>query len=816
MKKLLLFSVALLGLSVQARAQLVINEIMQSNIDCIMDDINEFPDSWVELYNTGTSAENLSQYSIGLENDADAAWTLPSYTVPANGYVIIYCDKEATGMHADFRIDSGKGALYLFKNGAVADKFDKIKKQPAPNIAYGRKTDGASELGYQLKPTPEETNCGTLAETVLGDPVFSQKGRVFTTNQTITLTLSLPDDAPEGTQIRYSLDGSEPTERSPKYTNPLTFNSTRVVRAKLFCSGCISPRSKTESYIFHGRAQDMIVISIATDDKYLNDNRIGILVEGTYQSGKKNYEFDWRRPINIEMFENSGEESFINQLCETRVQGGATRSNKMKSLAVYANKRFGTKRLEHEFFPTQKPGLTEFKSLVLRNSGNDFDYLYMRDAVIQRSMALRQDLDWQAWRPAIVYINGKYDGMRNIRERSNEDNIYTNYDGLEDIDLLENWTELKEGTMDNWNAFAAFYNEHGHTMAEYAERMDCIEFINLMAMNLYYNNQDFPGNNIVAWRPRAEGGKWRWIAKDTDFGLGLYGSSPTYNTIEWLYNNAYDPDRSWGNTYEATRLFRRLMEDADFKREFIDRCAIYMGDFMNYAGTHEVWDPMYEMIKNEYPHHRKLINEWWPDYQQEMNSINNWLNQRTGSFYTQLKNYYNLGTLIDMKVNNSVDDDVLQDVPFYFNGVKLTKGVFDGKFFQNRSVTLEGMAANGKKVTGWTVEKTVSGNTTTTQVDGSQYSFTMPSCTMLKINAITGVDTGINDVEHDVWTWTYADGSLSVKGVQPGTRVSLYDLSGILVDQQTAVGTSLNIAAPANRVYVLKIGDEAGVKLFVE
>lgn len=816
MKKLLLFSVALLGLSVQARAQLVINEIMQSNIDCIMDDINEFPDSWVELYNTGTSAENLSQYSIGLENDADASWTLPSYTVPANGYVIIYCDKEATGMHADFRIDSGKGALYLFKNGTVADKFDKIKKQPAPNIAYGRKTDGASELGYQLKPTPEETNCGTLAETVLGDPVFSQKGRVFTTNQTITLTLSLPDDAPEGTQIRYSLDGSEPTERSPKYTNPLTFNSTRVVRAKLFCSGCISPRSKTESYIFHGRAQDMIVISIATDDKYLNDNRIGILVEGTYQSGKKNYEFDWRRPINIEMFENSGEESFINQLCETRVQGGATRSNKMKSLAVYANKRFGTKRLEHEFFPTQKPGLTEFKSLVLRNSGNDFDYLYMRDAVIQRSMALRQDLDWQAWRPAIVYINGKYDGMRNIRERSNEDNIYTNYDGLEDIDLLENWTELKEGTMDNWNEFAAFYNEHGHKMAEYAERMDCIEFINLMAMNLYYNNQDFPGNNIVAWRPRAEGGKWRWIAKDTDFGLGLYGSSPTYNTIEWLYNNAYDPDRSWGNTYEATRLFRRLMEDADFKREFIDRCAIYMGDFMNYAGTHEVWDPMYEMIKNEYPHHRKLINEWWPDYQQEMNSINNWLNQRTGSFYTQLKNYYNLGTLIDMKVNNSVDDDVLQDVPFYFNGVKLTKGVFDGKFFQNRSVTLEGMAANGKKVTGWTVEKTVSGNTTTTQVDGSQYSFTMPSCTMLKINAITGVDTGINDVEHDVWTWTYADGSLSVKGVQPGTRVSLYDLSGILVDQQTAAGTSLNIAAPANRVYVLKVGDEAGVKLFVE
>ena len=149
----------------------------------------------------------------------------------------------------------------------------------------------------------------------------------------------------------------------------------------------------------------MMVISIVTDDKYLYDPQIGIYVEGNYQSGKKNYEFDWRRPINIEMFENSGEPSIINQLCEARIQGGATRSNERKSLAVYANKRFGTNRFSYEFFPTQKPGLTEFKSIVLRNSGNDFHYLYMRDAVIQRSMALRQDLDWQAWRPSIIYTN---------------------------------------------------------------------------------------------------------------------------------------------------------------------------------------------------------------------------------------------------------------------------------------------------------------------------------------------------------------------------------------------------------------------------
>ena len=163
--------------------------------------------------------------------------------------------------------------------------------------------------------------------------MFSVKGSVFTSNQTVSLTLSLPDDAPEGTQIRYTLDGSEPTVRSPKYTNPLTFNSTRVVRAKLFCNGCISPCSKTESYIFHGRAQDMMVISIVTDDKYLNDPQIGIYVEGNYQSGKKNYEFDWRRPINIEMFENSEEPSIINQV----VQHVATKGNHSPFMPINAS-----------------------------------------------------------------------------------------------------------------------------------------------------------------------------------------------------------------------------------------------------------------------------------------------------------------------------------------------------------------------------------------------------------------------------------------------------------------------------------------------
>ena len=750
MKHILLFLTILLTATNTKAQSLVINELMQSNIDCIMDDLNDFPDSWVELYNPTDAAINLGDYKIGTKDKIDKAWQLPNKSVAAKGYVIIYCDKAGedegvSAMHTNFRLESGKdGKLYLFKGSEIVDQLTGMAKQPAPNIAYGRKTDGADDWGYQAIPTPGEANCGTTYKKVLGEPVFSTKGRVkIATGSNTKLTLSLPDDAPEGTTIRYTLDGSEPTESSQEYTSPLFFNSNKIVRAKLFCDGYLSPRSTCHSYIFfpNNRALTLSVVSIMTDNKYLNDSKIGIFVDGTYSNNQKNYEYNWRRPMNIELFETSDQESVINQLGEMRVTGGATREYARKSLGIYANKRFGEKRLNYEFFPDQKPGLKDFKSIMLRNAGNDFDYLFMRDAIIQRTMAQHVDLDWQAWRPVIVYINGEYKGLLNIRERSNEDNIYTNYDGLEDIDMIENDSELKEGTWDNFNAFKAFYNETGHTLAEYAEWMDWQEYINLMIENIYFNNQDFPGNNNVIWRPQAEGSKWRWITKDTDFGLGLYGSSPDYNTIKWLYSNNYDPNRNWANKPEHTILFRHLMADTDFKTEFLNRAAIYMGDFLNENGTREVWDAMYDMIKTEYPYHRELINRWWPNYNDELNTARNWLNQRTYYVYKQLADYYNWGTLRTLTINKQTKGDITITV----NGVKLTGKVFDGKYYQNRTLTIVGQATGGDEVTGWKVTGAMS-----EEVQGNELTLQMPKGS-IAIEPLFGDISGIEDVQHSTF-----------------------------------------------------------------
>ncbi|MBR1414768.1 MAG: CotH kinase family protein [Prevotella sp.] len=723
-------------------AKLMINEFMQSNIDCIMDDLREFPDSWVELYNGGTTAARLNRYSLGTTKNANEAWPLPNRKVKPDGRILVYCDKAADSLHTHFRLESGKGCeVYLFRDGELIDEVSGLKKQPAPNIAYGRKSDGSTEWGYQLTPTPKEPNSGDICDhdRILAAPIFSEEGRVVTGSHSFQLSLSAPEGSPDGTEIRFTLDGSEPTLESALYKEPIVVNSTRIVRAKLFCKGWLSPRSLTHSYIFFPRQLTLPVISIATSNQYLNDSRLGIFTNNT--SERHN---NWRRPINIEFFFGEDEQSAINQLCETRIAGAASRGAHKKSMAIYAHKRFGEKRFDYEFFPDQRPGMTDFKSLVLRNAGNDFDYLYMRDAIIQCTMASHTDLDWQAWQPAIVYINGQYHCMLNIRERANENNVFTHYDGLEDIDLIENWSDLKEGTWDAFNSFKTFYRQKGHTMAEYETWMDCEEFINLMAMNLYFNNFDFPGNNIIMWRPRAEGGRWRWIAKDCDYTMGLYGQGQaSYKILEWLYKPNYDGQHNWGaNSSNATELFRNLMDDEDFNREFIDHCAIYMGDFLNEAGIRAVWDPMRELIRYEYPYHRKLINQWWPNYDDELSAAQNWISLRTAQFYTQLASYYKLGTPIPMIVNwiRQEGDD---EVGITFNGVQLSAGSFDGKFFQNRQITLEATPGTTREVTGWRVQQITNGSSTSKSIDGPLLSIQMPQCTRLVVTPVLEAASGI-------------------------------------------------------------------------
>ena len=860
MKQNLLLLFALCGIS-YAHAQdnkgLIINEIMQSNVECIMDDIHEFPDSWVELYNASDAEVNLKDYQISNKNKVKKAWQLPDKTIAPKGYVIIYCDKEGkedNRLHPDFRLESGKGCtVYLFKDKG-AEPVDSLpadmKKMPAPDIAYGRETDGADKWGYQLTPTPGAANCGKTTKNILGAPVFSEKGRATSSKEAINLELSLPEGAPEGAYITYTTNGSEPKADGTKYSKAINISKTTVIRAKVFCEGYLSPVSTAQSYIFHPRKMTIPIFSVQTDDRYLNGgNYMGLFKYNTSKEDKKTH--DWRRPVNIEFFPVEGEESAFNQLGETRIQGGQSRSNALKSMVFYANKRFDPdhKRYSYEFFPDQKPGVKEFKSFSLRDGGNDFSDLYFRDLIIQRTMASHVDLDWQAGHSAVLYINGEYMGMLNIRERSNEDNIYSNYDGLEDLDMVEIShekvnnvdkfiEEYKEGDSLFYNGFKEFYSQKGHTLAEYEEWMDVSEYLNVMVMNLFYGNLDFPGNNLVFWRPNDDAKdcplpkRFRVIVKDTDFGIGLYNRSNDVNALGMIYNPSQYQD-NWAFTEPATRLFKNMMENEDMRQMFIDKSCVYMGDFMNAEGTGEVMDLIIEEALEEFVAHRNKYNSWGNnrnDILNKFDSAKKWLagwveeNQWGGwwgggggktvhqsrmyHFYNQLSKQYQLGDTILVTVNKNVND--LPD-SVTINGIKLSKGIFDGKLFPNRMYTISAKAPEGKSIKGWKVITTpASGSKQTKEYEGSEFALNLTTCKSVSIEAILGDETGISTASvQPLWQWKRTIGGVNVSNVPAGEKVSLYDLRGVLLSESVSDGSDIFLPAASGKLYILKVGSES-------
>lgn len=755
---------------------LIINEVMQSNIDCIMDNLKEFPDSWVELYNPTASTLNLGDYKLGTSKKAEKAYQFPaSMTLEPYSYILIYCDKENSGLHADFRVDSGKESLYLFKDGEAIDIID-LKAQPSPNISFGRETDGSENWGYQITPTPGSANTGEISDVVLGDPLFSVPGRVGT--ESISLELYMPEGMPEETVIRYTTDGSEPTTESDLYEGPVQIDTTCVVRAKLFCEGAISPRSLAQSYIFHHAEMTIPIVSLVLNPEFLYDDEIGILspnTEGNW-NGNHNYDFDWRRPANIEYFDSEGSASIINQLGEIRIKGATSRKHPVKSFIMYANKRFGTKRFSHEFFPQQKPGITEFKSLELRNAGNDYAQTYMRDALSQRMMGENADLDWQAWQPTVVYINGEYYGILNLRERANEDYIYSNYDGLEDVDLIENFNTLKEGSWDNFNAFQEFYSEEGHSLAEYEEQMDIKEFTNYLIMQMFYANNDFPANNMIMWRPIEEGGKWRWIGKDLDCALGWGGVPIDFDYIDWLHNPENYPALNWACTPESTLLFRQLLALDDYRDFFIDHFMVYLGDFLTGEKTVEKIEEMADIFAAEWPYHAdKNRDPATPPLWAFHNSIKNFIRQRYELIHSHLQGNFGLGNPVPVKIESSAS---LQG-RFAVQGIELINDEFNGKAFAGRELRVSLIGEIPDDFGGWTVRvNDADGNESIDVYNAEELALTVPEAAQLTIKPRSeGYISGIEEIfegsdEGKAWIYYTPEGVLCKSGyLNPGLYI---------------------------------------------
>jgi hypothetical protein len=319
--------------------------------------------------------------------------------------------------------------------------------------------------------------------------------------------------------------------------------------------------------------------------------------------------YDWERPVNIELIEKDGTVG-LNQVAGVKIFGGCSRTRyPIKSLALFARKEYETSSFNYRLFP-DRPN-TEYETFVLRAGADDQPITMIRDALTVNVVKDVIDVDAQANRPVVVYINGKYWGIHNLREKINEDYLADNYGVDPDsVELLasnpENEWNVMAGSPDHYNAMIDYLKDNDITQEAHYEyiktQMEVDEYINYQIIQIFLGGRDWPGNNIKFWRTeQGPHNRWRWILYDLDHMFKEYFSDIMEEATE------VDCGCDWPNPPWSTYLFRRLLENESFRTEFTQRFAIFSTTHFSRERLHRILDEMEAELMPELPRH---IERW--------------------------------------------------------------------------------------------------------------------------------------------------------------------------------------------------------------
>jgi hypothetical protein len=628
----------LTGITLPTSYNLKINEAMAMNRGTITDEDGDFSD-WLEIYNAGTEPVNLSGFGLS-DKDADPfRWQFPDRTLEPQSYLLVFASGKdrsppaGRNLHTNFSISAGGETIILTApTGLTVDELPTGRLEPG--LSAGRYPDGTSDRFFFKNPSPGKGNDRIALHGYAPEPRLSHNGGFY--QGPVSITMSLPATLP-GAVIRYTLDGKEPDLSSATYREPLTLNKTSVVRARVFADGLLPGRTVNETYLINENIS-LTVVSILMNPRDLWDPREGMYVLGLNAQSEfpyvgANFWKDMEKEIHMQVFEPNGK---LGLSLDGGIQIGGQYSRAMpqKTLNVYARSRYGTDVMEYPFFPA-KP-LTTQKAITLRTSGQDATMSKIRDAMMTRLIA-ETGLDHQAYRPCVVFLNGEYWGVYNIRERINKFFIAYNH-GIdpEKVDLLQGNTMVREGNSDHYVAMRSFIANNDMRLAKNYEyiktQMDVENFMDYWIAEIYFANTD--SANIRFWRERTEGAKWRWIVYDTDWGF----FDVNHNTLFYVSN----PEGTGIGKYLSTVILANLLKNEEFKAEFIRRLAYHLNHTFVPERVIGIIDEMAADIEPEMPRHLQRWGGTMSGWRNHIQRLRNFASQRPAIMLGHIQRKFNL------------------------------------------------------------------------------------------------------------------------------------------------------------------------------
>ena len=505
-----------------------------------------------------------------------------------------------------------------------------------------------------------------------------------------------------GASIYYTLDGTRPSSGSKSYRGPILLDTTTVVRAVAYVNGRRSPIA-THTYLINEDHTTLPVLSVCIDPDVLFHPVSGIFKKGPKAAPKfphygANYYSRREFPAHVEFFEIDQERVFHSPI-GFKLFGGMSRIFPQKSFSLYASKsRYGNKYFRHRVFPDKDQ--KKFKRLVLRNSGSDFGETHFRDALIT-SLGKDMGLEVQAYRPSVVFINGKYWGIYNIREKLTRHYLKENFGYDKDsVNLIEHRKDVQAGSRATYDAMRTFMRNNDLSVPAHFEyvktQMDVENFMEYQILQIYIDNQD-AGGNIKFWRPMEAGGRWRWILFDTDFGLGHYGREGYKNNSLAFHTKPNGP--KWPNPPWSTLNLRSLLQNPDFQDQFISRFLDRINYTLDSSYILPRMDSMMAHIRPELPRHWKRWKLPEHRWHREVGRIQEFVRKRPVFMRQFLRERFpRVGEEVALTVESNGYGEIL------VNEVIPVKGIFQGIYFSKLPVTLEAKSYFGSRFSHWEMD----------------------------------------------------------------------------------------------------------------
>ena len=708
------------------QSALRITEIAPLNMDWL--DENGDDPSWVEIYNSSDKDIDLEGYTL-VENVKNLRkWVFGSNIIKAKSFRVVFCDKKDisavesadigdrhTRPHTNWKLDKDGGTIYLI------DRYNGIRDSVAYPQLLGGLSWGIVDGGYWKffdKPTPEKPNTESKAydEIVPAADMSGLKAGFY--NDAFTLN---PPALEDGVKLRCTTDGSVPTENSPEFNSPKTIDHSMAFRCATFKKGALSNKVTTRTFFVDEDVVKMPVVAISVDSSFFREHYIKTSCDAP--KGCKDSAglyADVELPIHVEYFEkgSSTKDGATWEMdAGISLMGGYSRLNDKKSVSIHLREGYEDGSINYPLFETRKGVNDKYRAFNLRNNGNRFVSDYIEDAM-GGALLEGTSVDYQRSRQVVVFYNGKYYGIHDMRERFNKHYVETNYkiesSSVNFIKHLGQEVEASNGTTDAYLAMLSFVAKNdfsGENNANYATVKTMLDVGNLadyMAAEIYIHNGDWPNNNVRAWS--APEHPWKFMVYDLDHGFdwtwGVNNKEFTQETnmFEWIKKGGGNKPCKVEGCF--ANLYIQLIKNPEFKRMFINRSAVMFNSYTNFANVTKIVNAMTATIDADEMTRDlakfKQDQKWYENschqgFDKTGSCMKEWAEKRDPKVIQEYEEEFGLSGTASVTIAASGKGTVLMEGAALPNGATSYKG----KFFVGNPILLTAVPDAGSVFTGW-------------------------------------------------------------------------------------------------------------------